>query len=77
MGQVPLILSHLMSDRRISRAAHPIINAWRCQVGPLVHQGTHFSLGGLPKVLNLIHYQTMTTTEKQLQVAASHTFCRS
>ncbi|KAH8096666.1 ribosomal protein S5 domain 2-type protein [Cristinia sonorae] len=37
-AQVPLILSHLMSDRRIARAAHPIINAWRCQVGGVVHQ---------------------------------------
>jgi len=37
-SQVPLILSHLMSDKRISRAAHPIIHAYRCQVGTLVHQ---------------------------------------
>lgn len=37
-AEVPLILSHLMTDRRISRAAHPIINAWRCQVGNLLHQ---------------------------------------
>jgi len=37
-SQVPLILSHLMSDRRISRAAHPIIHAYRCQVGTLLHQ---------------------------------------
>ncbi|TFK43859.1 hypothetical protein BDQ12DRAFT_702818 [Crucibulum laeve] len=37
-SEVPLILSHLMSDRRIARAAHPIINAWRCQVGALIHQ---------------------------------------
>jgi hypothetical protein len=27
-----------MSDHRIARAAHPIINAWRCQVGTLLHQ---------------------------------------
>lgn len=38
-SQVPLILSHLMSDRKISRAAHPIINAWRCHVGNVLHQG--------------------------------------
>ncbi|KAF8638607.1 hypothetical protein AX17_002148 [Amanita inopinata Kibby_2008] len=38
-SEVPLILSHLMSDRRIARAAHPIINAWRCQVGTVLHQG--------------------------------------
>ncbi|KAJ7628474.1 ribosomal protein S5 domain 2-type protein [Roridomyces roridus] len=37
-SQVPLILTHLMSDRRIARAAHPVINAWRCQVGTLLHQ---------------------------------------
>jgi hypothetical protein len=36
--QVPIILAHLMSDHRIARAAHPVINAWRCQVGPLMHQ---------------------------------------
>ncbi|TFK72047.1 UPF0029-domain-containing protein [Pluteus cervinus] len=36
--EVPLILAHLMADRRISRAAHPIINAWRCQVGNVLHQ---------------------------------------
>ncbi|KAF7292974.1 hypothetical protein MIND_01196600 [Mycena indigotica] len=37
-AQVPIILSHLVSDRRIARAAHPVINAWRCTVGNLVHQ---------------------------------------
>ncbi|OBZ70326.1 Protein IMPACT [Grifola frondosa] len=37
-SQVPMILSHLMSDRKISRAAHPIINAWRCRVGSILHQ---------------------------------------
>ncbi|KAK7033602.1 hypothetical protein VNI00_012839 [Paramarasmius palmivorus] len=37
-SQVPLILSHFSSDRRIARAAHPIINAWRCQVGTILHQ---------------------------------------
>ncbi|KAG9317736.1 Aldehyde/histidinol dehydrogenase [Chiua virens] len=37
-SQVPLILNHLMSDRHITRAAHPIINAWRCQVGNVLHQ---------------------------------------
>lgn len=37
-SQVPLILAHLMSDKRIARAAHPIINAWRCQVGGVLHQ---------------------------------------
>ncbi|TBU43309.1 ribosomal protein S5 domain 2-type protein [Dichomitus squalens] len=37
-AQVPIILAHLMSDRRIARAAHPIINAWRCRVGSILHQ---------------------------------------
>jgi len=38
LDEVPLILAHLQSDRRIARAAHPIINAWRCQVGSVLHQ---------------------------------------
>ncbi|KAG1806479.1 uncharacterized protein HD556DRAFT_1322097 [Suillus plorans] len=37
-SQVPLILNNLMSERHVSRAAHPIINAWRCQVGSVLHQ---------------------------------------
>ncbi|KAJ7028699.1 ribosomal protein S5 domain 2-type protein, partial [Mycena alexandri] len=37
-SEVPIILAHLVSDRRIARAAHPVINAWRCQVGSLLHQ---------------------------------------
>ncbi|KIY70373.1 ribosomal protein S5 domain 2-like protein [Cylindrobasidium torrendii FP15055 ss-10] len=37
-SQVPIILSALLSDRRVARAAHPIINAWRCQVGTVLHQ---------------------------------------
>ncbi|KAJ7253044.1 imprinted and ancient [Mycena haematopus] len=37
-SEVPIILAHLVSDRRISRAAHPVINAWRCKVGSLLHQ---------------------------------------
>ncbi|KAI0938144.1 hypothetical protein AcV5_001166 [Taiwanofungus camphoratus] len=36
--QVQMILAHLMSDRKIARAAHPIINAWRCRVGNILHQ---------------------------------------
>lgn len=32
------MLSHLLSDRRIDRAAHPIINAWRCEAGGIIHQ---------------------------------------
>ncbi|KAI0787114.1 ribosomal protein S5 domain 2-type protein [Irpex lacteus] len=41
-SQVPLVLAHLMSDRRIARAAHPIINAWRCQVGKRSIKVLHF-----------------------------------
>jgi len=37
-SEVPAVLSHLMSDRRIARAAHPIINAWRCTVNGISHQ---------------------------------------
>ncbi|KAH8118436.1 UPF0029-domain-containing protein [Phellopilus nigrolimitatus] len=37
-SQVPIILSHLMSNKRIARAAHPIINAWRCKVNGRLHQ---------------------------------------
>ncbi|KAI0053599.1 UPF0029-domain-containing protein [Auriscalpium vulgare] len=37
-AQVPLILEYLMADRRIARAAHPIINAWRCHVGAVLYQ---------------------------------------
>ncbi|KAI0068659.1 hypothetical protein BV25DRAFT_1817563 [Artomyces pyxidatus] len=37
-AQVPLILAFLMEDRRIARATHPIINAWRCQVGNVLCQ---------------------------------------
>lgn len=33
-----------MSDRRIARAAHPIINAWRCQVGNVLHQGKLYAM---------------------------------
>ncbi|KAI6024451.1 ribosomal protein S5 domain 2-type protein [Pisolithus marmoratus] len=37
-SQVPLILDHLMSDRQIARATHPVIHAWRCKVGNVLHQ---------------------------------------
>lgn len=52
--KVPLIINHLLADRRIARAAHPVINAWRCKVDITVHQGQipadhHFSTD--PKVL--------------------------
>ncbi|KAJ7507193.1 hypothetical protein B0H11DRAFT_2153624 [Mycena galericulata] len=48
---VPIILAHLLSDRRIARAAHPVINAWRCQVGSLLHQET--AAGG--RLAHLLH----------------------
>ncbi|KAF7775816.1 hypothetical protein Agabi119p4_4209 [Agaricus bisporus var. burnettii] len=37
-SEVPQIIAHLMSDRRIARAAHPVINAWRCHVKNVLHQ---------------------------------------
>ncbi|KAF8709455.1 aldehyde dehydrogenase family, partial [Rhizoctonia solani] len=37
-SQVPTILAYLMTDKRIARAAHPIINAWRCTVDGILHQ---------------------------------------
>lgn len=27
-----------MADRRIARAAHPVINAWRCEVEGVMYQ---------------------------------------
>lgn len=35
--EVAPILAHLMSDHRIARAAHPIINAWRVKVDDVIH----------------------------------------
>jgi len=37
-AQVPPILAFLMANRRIAKAAHPIINAWRCHVGNVLYQ---------------------------------------
>ncbi|KAJ7591490.1 ribosomal protein S5 domain 2-type protein [Mycena floridula] len=37
-AEVPLILAHLSSDRRIARAAHPVINAWRCHMNGVLYQ---------------------------------------
>ncbi|KAF8530919.1 ribosomal protein S5 domain 2-type protein [Gautieria morchelliformis] len=37
-SQVASILSYLMTDRRVARAAHPVINAWRCKVDGVTHQ---------------------------------------
>ena len=75
LSQVPLVLSHLMSDRRISRAAHPTIHAYRCQVGTLQHQGTNpflSSLGGLVHASS----KTMMMTEKQLLEVALRIYCK-
>jgi len=36
--QVQLVLEHLMSDRHVARAAHPIIRAWRCTMDGVLHQ---------------------------------------
>lgn len=37
-AQVPLIVQHLLSDRKIARAAHPVIRAWRVEVNGTLHQ---------------------------------------
>ena len=33
-----------MADRRVAKAAHPVINAWRCHVDNILHQGQCHSL---------------------------------
>ncbi|KAJ7712642.1 ribosomal protein S5 domain 2-type protein [Mycena olivaceomarginata] len=52
-SEVPIILAHLLSDRRITRAAHPVINAWQCQVGSVLHQGSFPAAGG--RLAHLLH----------------------
>ncbi|KAF8339204.1 ribosomal protein S5 domain 2-type protein [Cantharellus anzutake] len=37
-SQVPLIVENIRSDRRIARAAHPTIHAWRCTDNGVLHQ---------------------------------------
>jgi hypothetical protein len=37
-----------MADRRIAKAAHPIINAWRCHVDNVLYQGKAVALWSLP-----------------------------
>ncbi|SRR6266702_218875 len=56
LWQVPAILSFLMADRRVAKAAHPVINAWRCQVGNVLHQGrlSPSCLGPFPTVCPLL-----------------------
>ena len=61
-AQVPLILAHISSDRRVARAAHPIINAWRCQIGNVLHQGMCVIL-----TLNVSLSKTTTTTVRLRQ----------
>lgn len=63
-AQVPLILSYLSADRRIARAAHPIINAWRCQVGNVLHQdndddGETAAGGRLAHLLQIMELQNV------------------
>lgn len=38
-SQVPRILAFLLNDKSIARATHPTINAWRCEVNGMIHQG--------------------------------------
>jgi hypothetical protein len=45
-SQVQQILDYLMQDKSISRATHPIINAWRCEVNGVLHQGMNLLLSG-------------------------------
>ncbi|KIY51641.1 UPF0029-domain-containing protein, partial [Fistulina hepatica ATCC 64428] len=63
-AQVPLILAHLMSNRRIARAAHPIINAWRCKVDNIIHQdndddGESAAGGRLAHLLQIMDVQNV------------------
>lgn len=37
-AQVAQIIQHLLSDRKIARAAHPVIRAWRVEVNGILHQ---------------------------------------
>lgn len=37
--QVPIVLAHLLEDKNIARATHPVINAWRCEVDGILHNG--------------------------------------
>ena len=64
-AQVQIILDHLMSDRRIARAAHPIINAWRCKANGILYQGL-FSAGHPDQIL--MHLQKITTTTEKPQL---------
>ncbi|KAG9019680.1 eIF2 kinase Gcn2p negative regulator [Tulasnella sp. 427] len=37
-AQVQQIVQHLLGDRKIARAAHPVIRAWRVEVNGILHQ---------------------------------------
>ncbi|KZT62859.1 ribosomal protein S5 domain 2-like protein [Calocera cornea HHB12733] len=38
-SQVPPVIAFLRSERRIAKASHPTIYAYRCQVGSVLHHG--------------------------------------
>ncbi|KDQ08233.1 hypothetical protein BOTBODRAFT_570431 [Botryobasidium botryosum FD-172 SS1] len=40
-AQVPKIIDHIMTDRRIARATHPAIHAWRCEADGKIQQGSN------------------------------------
>ncbi|KAG8900541.1 eIF2 kinase Gcn2p negative regulator [Tulasnella sp. 403] len=37
-SQVQPIINYLLSDRKIARAAHPVIHAWRVELDGIIHQ---------------------------------------
>ncbi|KAG9030358.1 eIF2 kinase Gcn2p negative regulator [Tulasnella sp. JGI-2019a] len=37
-SQVRPIIEYLLADRKIARAAHPVIHAWRCDMNGVIHQ---------------------------------------
>ncbi|KAI9513362.1 ribosomal protein S5 domain 2-type protein [Russula earlei] len=60
--QVPLILAFLMEDRRIAKAAHPIISAWRCQVGNYNDDDGESAAGGrLAHLLQILDVLVVVT----------------
>ncbi|KAK0551564.1 hypothetical protein OC846_001598 [Tilletia horrida] len=59
--EVPIVLSHIMSDRKIARATHPIIHAWVCTTD-VVHRdhdddGETAAGGRLAHLLDLLGLQ--------------------
>lgn len=36
--KVQPIIQYLLADRKVARAAHPVIHAWRCEVNGTLHQ---------------------------------------